>query len=231
MDERTRSHCWFGAYCCFSAGAIFSVISLLAFFMPSSIATYQPTERYFADFASIQPLFISLKILLFLANLAMIGVVTAFASLVRAKNSGPIIWVSAIAIIGYGIGLYQSVLDITVIPSLVQSYLQGDPYIQKIIQVFGFSNPALYILSMGLPGIWFITVSLLAITNHLIPRGLIVLGVLWGVGGIITAIAHTIVILPLIYLVAMGAIIFAPIWSIWEGIFLLKLANHSEKNN
>ena len=67
----------------------------------------------------------------------MIGVVTAFASLVRDKNSGPMVWVSTIAIIGYAVGLYQSVLDITVIPGLVDSYLEGDSNTQKIIQVFG----------------------------------------------------------------------------------------------
>ena len=156
----------------------------------------------------------------------MIGVVSAFASLVRKKNTGPVIWVSALAIIGYGIGLYQSILDITVIPNLVHAYLNKGDYIKEVIAIFGFSNPALYVLSMGLPGVWFITVSLIAINNQMIPRGLILLGILWGIGGVVTAVAHTIVILPLIYLVAVGAMFFAPLWSIWEGFFLLKVSKN-----
>ena len=148
----------------------------------------------------------------------MIGVVSAFAALVRDKNAGIVIWASIIAIIGYGIGLYQSILDITVIPHLVEQYMQGGPAIRQAIKTFGFSNPAVYILSMGLPGIWFITVSVLALDNIAIPKGLLALGFLWGVGGIMTAIAHTIVILPFIYLVAVGAVVFAPLWSF---IFLI----------
>ena len=207
---------------------MFSVISLLAFFMPASIASYQASDAYFAEFTSVKWLFILLKSLLFCASLAMIGVVSAFAALVRARNSGVVLWASALAILGYGFGLYQSVIDITMIPHLVEQYLQGDAALRQAIKAYGFSNPALYIVSMGLPGIWFITVSILAIDNKSIPKGLVLLGVLWGVGGILTAIAHTIVILPFIYLVAVGAVIFAPIWSIWEGIFLYRLSTGDE---
>ena len=81
LDERTKSLCRFGAICCFVAGALFASISLLAFFLPASIAAYKPTNKYFTDFAEHRSLFILLKALLFLANMAMIGIVSAFASL------------------------------------------------------------------------------------------------------------------------------------------------------
>jgi len=40
---------------------------------------------------------------------------------------------------------------------------------------------------------------------------------------ITTAIAHAFVIIQLIYLVALGAFVFAPLWGILKGLFLLKL--------
>ena len=224
-----KSHCYFGSICCFLAGVVLTTISVFALFLPASIASYQATDQYFFDFLDHKETFILLKILLFIANLTMISVVSAFASLVREKNSGIVLWASSLAIIGYGFGMYQSILDITVIPKLVDAFVNHGPLIKETIKIFGFSNPAVYIVSMGLPGLWFIIVSLLAFDNDLIPKGLIFLGFLWGLGSILTAVAHTVVNLPLIYLVAVGAIIFAPIWSFWEGLFLLKIARKIEK--
>ena len=54
------------------------------------------------------------------------------------------------------------------------------------------------------------------------------MGFLWGVGNIITVFAHVVVIIWLIYFVAFGALCAAPIWSIWEGVFLLRIARQLE---
>ena len=47
---------------------------------------------------------------------------------------------------------------------------------------------------------------------------------MWGVGNIVTVFAHVAIIIWLIYLVAFGALCAAPIWSIWEGIYLFRLS-------
>ena len=49
---------------------------------------------------------------------------------------------------------------------------------------------------------------------------------MWGVGNIVTVFAHVVIIIWLIYLVAFGALCAAPVWSIWEGVFLLRIANN-----
>ena len=46
------------------------------------------------------------------------------------------------------------------------------------------------LLTLGLPGIWFIVVSAMALNNKEIPNILIMLGFIWGVGNILTAIAQ-----------------------------------------
>ena len=95
--------------------------------------------------------------------------------------------------------------------------------IQQTILSLGVSNPFLFIVSLGLPGIWFIIVSLLGLSNKKIPKLLLILGLLWGFGNILTAIAHSFIIIDLIYLVAVGAFVFAPLWGFLEGAFLFKL--------
>ena len=53
--------------------------------------------------------------------------------------------------------------------------------VKEVIIAFGVANPAIYIASLGLPGLWFIFVSVLAISNKSIPKLLVFLG-LCGVG-------------------------------------------------
>tara|TARA_B100001989_G_C24453921_1_gene420527 strand:- start:72 stop:764 length:693 start_codon:yes stop_codon:yes gene_type:complete len=223
LTPKQLSQCQFGAYCAIAAGLFYSILTIFAFLLPSSIATYMATEQYFADFKDIKLMFLSLKTFHICANLAMIGVVSAFLTLCRDNNYGIVSWCTIIAIIGYSIGIFQNIQDISIIPHLATQYEQGSIAIQQTILSLGVSNPVLFIMSLGLPGIWFIAVSLIALNNKSIPKLLVILGLLWGVGNILTAIAHAFIILELIYLVAAGAFIFAPLWGFMEGFYLLTI--------
>ena len=159
-----------------------------------------------------------------IANGAFVGVVLAFHSLVRAKNYGVMTLFSVLAIIGLGVGVFQSVLDMTMVPYLADQYAMGSDFVKEVIIAIGVANPAIYIISLGFPGLWFIVVSVMALDNKNIPRLLVLLGLMWGVGNLATVVAHVAIIIWLIYLVAFGALCAAPIWSIWEGYYLLKIS-------
>lgn len=222
--QRKASICRIGAYCAFVAGACYSMIVCCAFLSPSTIASYVTSAQYFEDFISYRPIFIFLKCLMIIANASFVGVVVAFHSLVRAKNYGKMTFFSILAIIGLGVGVFQSVLDMTMVPYLADQYAAGSPIVKEVIIALGVANPAIYIASLGLPGLWFIFVSVMAINNPNIPKLLVLLGLMWGVGNIVTVFAHVAIIIWLIYLVAFGALCAAPVWSIWEGIFLLRIS-------
>jgi hypothetical protein len=96
--------------------------------------------------------------------------------------------------------------------------------VKQVIIALGVANPAIYIASLGLPGMWFIFVSVMALNNPNIPKLLVLLGFMWGVGNIVTVFAHVAIIIWLIYLVAFGALCAAPVWSIWEGIYLFRMS-------
>ena len=226
MSQRNRvaSLCKVGAYCAFIAGACYSMIVCCAFLSPSSIASYVTSAQYFEDFIGYRNIFIFLKGLMVIANSAFVGVVLAFHSLVRPQNYGKMTIFSILAIIGLGVGVFQSVLDMTMVPYLADQYAMGSETVKEVIIAIGVANPAIYIISLGFPGLWFIFVSLMALSNPHIPRLLVLLGFMWGVGNIVTVYAHVVVIIWLIYLVAFGALCAAPIWSIWEGVFLLRIS-------
>ena len=222
--QRKASICRIGAYCAFIAGACYSLIVCCAFLSPATIASYVTSAQYFDDFISYRPIFIFLKALMIIANSAFVGVVIAFHSLVRAKNYGKMTVLSVLAIIGLGVGVFQSVLDMTMVPYLADQYANGTPIIKQVIIALGVANPAIYIISLGFPGIWFIFISIMALNNKSIPKLLVLLGFMWGVGNIVTVFAHVVIIIWLIYLVAFGALCAAPIWSIWEGVYLLRIS-------
>jgi hypothetical protein len=212
--------CEVGAYCAFIAGLAYLMIVCCAFLAPASIASYVTSAQYFEDFTTYEPVFVFLKALMIVANAAFVGVVLAFHALVRPQNYGKMTFFSALAIIGLGVGVFQSVQDMTLVSHLAQQYAMGSSGVKEAIIAIGVANPAVYIISLGFPGLWFILVSVMAFNNPKIPRLLVLLGFLWGVGNIVTVIAHVLVIIWLIYLVAFGALCAAPIWSIWEGVYL-----------
>ena len=222
LTERQLSFCKFGAYCSIIAGLCYAILTIFAFLLPPSIATYIATEQYFIDFKEVKYMFLALKFFHSAANLAMIGVVISFMSFCRDQNYAPVMWCTVIAVIGYAVGIFQNIQDASVIPHLAAQYELGNDALKQSIISFGVSNPFLFIVSLGLPGIWFIVVSVIGLSNSNIPKLLVTLGLLWGVGNILTAIAHAFVILELIYLVAFGAFVFAPLWGFMEGYFLLK---------
>lgn len=223
LSEQQISLCKFGAYSAIIASISYAIVTLLALSLPPSIATYLASPQYFIDFKEIKHIFLTLKTVHSIANLGMIGVVVTFLSLCRKKHYGLIVWCTLIAIIGYAVGIFQNIQDASLIPHLAKQYEIGTPLMQQTILTLGIANPFLFIISLGFPGIWFIVVSLIGHSNKHIPTTLIYLGLLWGIGNIVTAVAHALMFINLIYLIALGALIFAPIWGFMEAFYLFKL--------
>ena len=87
MDKKLRHICKFGAFASLLAGMCYVCIVTCAFILPSSIATYVASPQYFQDFVAHKNVFIFLKYLMMIANLAMMGVVTSFIFCVEKKKS------------------------------------------------------------------------------------------------------------------------------------------------
>ncbi|MCH9609194.1 MAG: hypothetical protein S4CHLAM45_04160 [Chlamydiales bacterium] len=220
MNEKAgqASQLKMGSFCAWIAGICYILIVICAFFSPTSVASYVASDQYFVDFESYQSYFIFLKCLMIIANGALVGVVASIYSLKEAKYEGILTLFTLLAIIGLGIGMFQSVLDATQVPHLAAQYDASPPAIQHVIIAFGVANPAIYALSLGVPGVWFIVISLAHLRQF--PKFLVFLGIAWGVGNIITVIAHMLVLIWLIYLVAGGALIAAPFWMVWQSHYL-----------
>ncbi len=216
-----------GAICAWVAGICYVLIVLCALFSPSSVASYVTSAQYFKDFQGYHTYFIFLKWVMAIANAALIGVVGAVYCLRHVKHEGYLTLLTLLAIIGLGVGMFQSVVDATQVPHLADRYEVSSPAIQHVIIAFGVANPAIYVLSLGLPGLWFITVGLCYARRF--PKFLVFLTIAWGLGNITTVVAHMLVLIWLIYLVAIGALFMAPLWSFWQSRFFWKKAKECEQ--
>ncbi len=229
-DNERKGFCKFGGICAIIAGCLYLITVCLVFALPATVSAYEATDTFFQVFPRFKTLFVSMKCCISLANMAMIGVILTFMMLCRQKNKAFVTWVSILGIIGYALGLAKDMQDMTLIPRLVEQYhLNGDS-IKVMIKAIGLSNPKLFLLSLGLPGIWFIVVSILGATNKYIPKLLILLGICCGVGNILTAIAFSFGLMPILYMVALGALICAPAWGILEGLYLFNLTSRLEES-
>ena len=89
-----------------------------------------------------------------------------------------------------------------------------------MIIAFGVANPAIYMLSLGLPGLWLIFLNIWMRKEF--SLFLVLSGFAWGIGSVVTVIGHLFVILPIIHFIAFGAVFGVPVWTYLQTKFLLK---------
>lgn len=215
-----------GAISVLVTGICYIIIAVCALFAPKPVASYIASPYYFHDFELYQHYFILLKCLMFIANGSMIGFIISMYYLKNRPPSSLFILLTVLAIIGLGIGMLQSILDATKIPHLAREYENSSPIIQHVIIAFGVANPAIYMLSLGLPGIWMIFLNFIMRKNF--HPFLTFSGIVWGIGSVITVIAHIFVIMPLIYLIGVGALLGVPVWTYFQIKYLYNLYRESQ---
>lgn len=218
-----------GATCVAVAGICYFCIAVCALFSPKPIASYVASKYYFDDFQSYGHYFILLKYLMLIGNASFIGFVVAIFYLKNRPSNGWFILLTVLSIVGLGIGMLQSITDATNIPHLAKVYDNATAIIQHVIIAFGVANTAIYMLSMGLPGIWLIFLNFSLKKEF--PLLLFLSGIAWGMGFVLTVFAHLLVILPLIYLIAWGALIGVPIWTFYQTRYLYHKYKEARANN
>jgi len=222
MSKSITDYLKVGAFCACGLSVFYFVITILALFSPVSIMTYHTGDQYFSDFESYKLCFVILKVLMFLANACLVGVIFSIYKFNKSKGETKA-WLnffSLLAIIGLGVGMLQSIEDATQVPHLAKNFDDSSSEVQNVIIAFGVANPAIYTLSLGLPALWFIVMSISC--RNLFPKVLVLLGILWGIGSLSIVVAHLFVITWLFYIIEAGALIMAPLWGIFQTHFFWK---------
>jgi len=203
-------------------GVVFLATALAFFLLPPEQLDFTARSEFFMSVAA-NPTVLELT---FWGS--MIGALLAIAAVktvedyVRHVNEVLIRWSSLLAIIAYAVAAVRNATDLIQIPDLAGRYVQGDSSTRAAIEAVGLASidPSMMLQSLLL-GIWFLVVNLLALRSGTLPRPLAWIGLIFGVGSLLT--------LPFILLnmqfllnvtMALGLIVINPVWFIGTGIVL-----------
>jgi len=211
----------FGGTCAILAGICYLFMGLMFFFDPT---VNTRTHEDFWHAMKRKPLPHILGHYLFgLASIFMLGAIPAITQIVLPFKEALVRWATSLANLGYALLAAFSFRAVAIDRGRAKDYVEGNE-MTKIAVVHGGMyldelDPHGY-LDLGGTGFWLFVNSLLAWRHKLWPRGLSQVGI---GGALVSWIAMLGSILNseiLIITGAIGAVVIAPIFLIWIGLFL-----------
>ncbi len=213
VNKEKKQFLILGAICSLITATCYFFVVICAFFSPASVASYVASNQYFEQFEPYKHYFVFLKSVMLVGDASTIGIIVAFFKLFKLKNQSLFTFFTVLSILGLGIGMYQSILDATQLPHLAAEYARSSESVRHVIIAFGIASPAVYLLSMAIPGLWFLNLAI-SLKKEL-PKFVFLLLLLWGFGNLITPVAHIFIIIWMIYSIAAGACLISPFWGIY----------------
>lgn len=203
-------------------GIVFFATALAFFLLPPEQRDFTARSEFFMSVAA-NPTGLELTFWSsIIGALLAIGAVMVVADHVRRTNEELIRWSSTLALIAYAVAAVRNATDLIQIPDLAGRYMQGDSSTRAAIESVGLASidPNMMLQSLLL-GIWFLVVNFLALRTGALPRPLAWIGLIFGVGSLLTL---PFVLLNMRFLLnvtmALGLIVVNPVWFIGAGIVL-----------
>ena len=163
---------------------------------------------------------------------AALGALPAITELVRDRQEGLVRWASGLAYLSFGVTAAETFRLITATPDWARKYVTGDATVRTAIETTDLLlrlDPATF-LRFGALSPFFLTVNLLARRHGLLPRGLTTVGIGLGVLTGTTALGIFLQAGPLVMVSAvLGGAVAAPVWFVWTGLELRKLAAEDDE--
>jgi len=224
FDAKKSSMRKFGGILSVLTGVVFFVTALAFFLLPPEQQNFTATSEFFKSVVA-NPTVLKLTFLgSMIGAILAIGAVIAVAGHMRRINEALVCWSSTLAIIAYAVSAVGNATDLIRIPDLAARYVQGDVSIRTAIEAgdLGSIDPSLILQSILL-GLWFFLVNFLALRSRTLPRPLTWIGLIFGVGSILS---FPFILLNMQFLLlvtrVLGLIIISPVWFIGTGIVLIR---------
>ena len=158
-----------------------------------------------------------------------LAVIPALAKILTTdENEGWMKWTSSLATVGFAVTAIGYFLTLARLPGIASAFVKGDASVQAALAVTWKSSPDLFgFWGYGAIGIWVLCVSLYILRTADFSKLFAYVGLLVAVLYIIVPIGTFFKIQPLLLTAAGGGLIAAPVWYIWLGINLRRLAKAS----
>lgn len=222
---KTRQLNELGGACAIAVGASYAVVTP-AFLLDQTRGILDPDKLWPALARNSKP-----RVAQYwgyaLGATAAFGALPAITELVRVKHEGWVRWAAGLAYLSFGVTATETFRLITATPDWADKYAAGDATVRTAIETTDQLlrlDPATW-LRFGALSPFFLVVNLLARRHGLLPRRLTTLGI--ALGGL-TATTTLGVVLengPMVLVSAvLGGAVAAPVWFVWTGVELRRLA-------
>jgi hypothetical protein len=169
------------------AGIVFFATALAFFLLPPEQLEFTARSEFFTSVMA-NPTVLELTFWgSMIGAILAIAAVIAVADLMQRVNEISIRWSSLLAIIAYAVAAVRNATDLIQIPDLAARYVHGDLTTRTAIEAVGLASidPSSILQSLLL-GIWFIVVNLLALRTGALPKSLACVGLVFGIGSLLT---------------------------------------------
>ncbi|MAH80206.1 MAG: hypothetical protein CMP39_00765 [Rickettsiales bacterium] len=223
VTNKTKSYLKLGSIFALLSGLFWTTSIVISLLIPSFLRG--STSLAFFEKAASYSTFIIIKDWSnIIAYLCFIAVIIVFNHLARPENRAYMSWVNVLILIGLSTALYEYVEAARNFLPMIDRMADMTVDVKKIYARFQFYNSDDFLLWHLTACIWFTIVSGLAWTNKMIPKYLVILGLLLGLSNGVAFIGIINADRGLIESYQLFSIILIPLWSIVEGSFLWVLS-------
>lgn len=219
-----------GALCSVLVGILAVVVGITGVLIPSNLSGVPNAQSPFMFFEANKVMILTNWWALFFTAVFALAVIPAVSGTVRQMNAGLVGWTSTLAMIAYAVSILDNYWAIVYTSARANAYVNGSEAVRATLSVPGapqFIDVQNW-LAYGAVGAWVLVVSWYALRGNVWPKGLAYFGI---VGAFLYFAALASSILPDLVVsgastvfAAIGGIL-APIWFIWMGLFLRRIAS------
>ena len=156
-----------------------------------------------------------------------LAIVPALANFLQdEENEGWVKWTSSLATVGFAVTAIGYFLTLARLPGIAAAFVNGDASTQAALAVTWKSTPDLFgFWGYGAIGIWILCASLLMLRKTGVSKAFATIGLLTAVISLLVSIGTYFKFQPLLLIAAGTGLIAAPVWFIWLGVNLRRMAN------
>ncbi len=178
MSEKEKGTIIFGRIICLLVG-IFGFISFFSsIFLPESLQHIILSNDYLNDYGQHIWHFRFTNISFIIFKILSVGLIAFFYLIVRPKNFALVFFISLLSAYGSFLGAVYHLKLTMYVNQLYIAYQTANELVQTILLTVGLPNYEQRVFISGLPALWWMVVSILALSNPMIPKKLIILGML-----------------------------------------------------
>ena len=159
-----------------------------------------------------------------------VGLIAFFYMLVRPKNFAVVFFVSLLGAYGSFMGSVFYLRVMVYAERLFQAVLSSNQLEKTLLLTLGAPSYDQRLFIVGLPELWWLVISFLAIDNLFIPRSLVRLGFLIGINNLIYLVLFLTGVTGVLKWVFLINAILLIVWTILEFRFISKVIKRNEGN-